>query len=391
MVDGRYRIDALLARGGMATVFVATDLRLDRTVALKIMHRTLAEDPGFVSRFEREARAAARLSHPHVVQVHDQGEDGDLVFLVMEYVPGRTLRDVLREHGRLTPSQALVVLDPVLEALEAAHRAGFVHRDVKPENVLIADNGGVKVADFGLARAIAASTTSAATQGVLIGTVAYLSPEQVERGVADARSDVYGAGILLFEMLTGSVPHAGETPLAVAYQHVNADVPVPSTVVPSTPAAVDDLVRRATRRDPDDRFHDASTFLAAVHQAQDSLPAPAPFERGHDTVVVTPPGTGGPTTDELPDVPLVASLAAAGAAAPPKPGAPPRPGGAAPRRRRRWPRVLGVLLVLLAVAGVASGALVPRLGPLHPGPRGRRASTRLPPRPRSRRPTSASR
>ena len=287
-VDGRYRIDARLARGGMATVYLATDLRLDRTVALKVMHGTLAEDPGFVSRFEREARAAARLSHPNVVAVHDQGEDDGLVFLVMEYVPGRTVRDVIREHGALSPAQALVILDPVLEALQAAHRAGFVHRDIKPENVLIADDGRIKVADFGLARAITASPSTAATQGVLIGTVAYLSPEQVERGIADARSDVYGAGILLFEMLTGDVPHGGETPLAVAYQHVNADVPVPSTVRPDVPPAVDDLVRRATRRDPDARFQDAAAFLAAVRAARGRLPAPLPFAGRRDTLVVEP-------------------------------------------------------------------------------------------------------
>ena len=192
-VDGRYRVLSLLARGGMATVYEALDLRLDRVVALKIMHPHLAHDQAFVSRFQREAKAAARLTHGHVVAVYDQGEDNGLIYLAMEYVPGRTLRDVLRQYGPLTPEQALVFLDPVLEALAAAHAAGFVHRDIKPENVLISDDGRVKVADFGLARALEANGESV-TQGMIIGTVAYLSPEQVERGEADGRSDVYAAG-----------------------------------------------------------------------------------------------------------------------------------------------------------------------------------------------------
>jgi len=269
----------------MATVYEALDLRLDRVVALKVMHPSLAEDPGFVSRFEREAKAAARLSHPNVVAVFDQGVDGDVVFLAMELVNGRTVRDVLREYTTLTPAQSLVILEPVLEALEAAHRAGFVHRDIKPENVLISDDGRIKVADFGLARTINVSNATAVTEGVLIGTVAYLSPEQVERGVADARSDVYGAGILLYEMLTGSVPHAGETPLAVAYKHVNTDVPLPSARRADIPTAVDELVDLATRRDPDERYNSAADFLAAIKAARATLPSPTPL-RNHDTAVM---------------------------------------------------------------------------------------------------------
>ena len=279
-LDGRYRIEDRIARGGMATVYSATDLRLDRHVAIKIMHASLAEDNAFVSRFVREAKSAARLSDQHVVAVYDQGEDSGLIYLVMEYVPGRTVRDVLREFGRLTPEQALTILDPVLQALDAAHAAGFVHRDVKPENVLLTDDGRVKVADFGLARAITAGNATAATQGLLIGTVAYLSPEQVQRGIADARSDVYGAGILLYEMITGAVPFAGETPLAVAYQHVNAVVPVPSSIRPGITAEVDALVARATERDPDLRYRDAGSFLADVRRIRSALPAPRPFDLG---------------------------------------------------------------------------------------------------------------
>ena len=198
LLDGRYRVVSKVARGGMATVYEGVDTRLERPVALKVMHPGLADDHAFVARFIREARSAARLSDPNVVAVYDQGQDAGTVFLAMEHVPGRTLRDLIRERGRLTPREALDVLEPVLSALAAAHRAGLVHRDVKPENVLLADDGRIKVADFGLARSALASGTSASTQGVVMGTVAYLAPEQVERGVADPRSDVYSAGILLF-------------------------------------------------------------------------------------------------------------------------------------------------------------------------------------------------
>ena len=350
-VDQRYRIVSRIARGGMATVYEAVDLRLDRIVALKVMHPTLADDAAFVSRFEREAKSAARLSHPHVVSVYDQGVDGDIVFLAMEFVPGRTARDVLREHGALTPAQALVILEPVLEALDAAHQAGFVHRDVKPENVLISDDGRIKVADFGLARAITASAASAATEGVLIGTVAYLSPEQVERGVADARSDVYGAGILLYELLTGSVPHAGDTPLAVAYQHVNSDVPRPSAVRPDVPPAVDDLVDRATRRDPDERYLSAAEFLVALRAARATLPAPTPL-RSRDTMVM-PVAAGATVLSPLP-------TAVSGQRPPGPPGlsTPPPPKSPSKGRagKRRWKGPLAVVLVLLLAIGGGAAA-----------------------------------
>ncbi len=336
VVDGRYRVEQRLARGGMATVYEATDLRLDRTVALKIMHASLADDAAFVSRFVREAKSAARLSDPHVVAVYDQGEDDGIVYLVMEYVPGRTVRDVLRERGRLTAGQALTILDPVLQALDAAHRAGFVHRDVKPENVLLTDDGRVKVADFGLARAISAATSTAATQGLLIGTVAYLSPEQVERGIADARSDVYGAGILLYEMVTGAVPFAGETPLAVAYQHVNAAVPRPSSIRSDVPPGIDALVARATARDADERYADAADFLAAVRSTRTGLPAPKPFGVNEDQAAT-----------------LVVPLAAAAATGPvAAPGAqtPLPPTKVRPKRKRRKGWL--VLATVLALGGL---------------------------------------
>ncbi len=366
MVDGRYRVDARLARGGMATVYEATDLRLDRTVALKVMHASLADDSAFVSRFQREARSAARLSDPHVVAVYDQGEDGSLVYLAMEYVPGRTVRDVLREHGRLSAEQALTILDPVLQALEAAHRAGFVHRDVKPENVLLTDDGRVKVADFGLARAISAATSTAATQGLLIGTVAYLSPEQVERGVADARSDVYGAGILLYEMVTGSVPFAGETPLAVAYQHVNAAVPSPSSVRPDVSPLIDGLVAQSATRDPDDRYPDAAAFLDDVRAVRRQLPAPRAFG------VVDDPATAATLVVPLTD-------AGTGFAPPSGPGAAPTsatqttaatplPAAKAPKRKRRrgWIAFLAVLVLAALAAGAGWYFGVGRTVPVPP-------------------------
>jgi len=253
------------------------------------------------------------------------------------------VRDVLREYGRLTAEQALTVLDPVLQALDAAHHAGFVHRDVKPENVLLTDDGRVKVADFGLARAISAATSTAATQGLLIGTVAYLSPEQVERGIADARSDVYGAGILLYEMVTGSVPFAGETPLAVAYQHVNAAVPAPSSVRPGVPSELDALVARATARDADDRYPDAASFLGAVRQARRGLPVPRPFGVTEDQAATLVVPLASPT-----------GVTASPVTAPVGPAATP-PKGTAPRRRRRrgWIGLLAVLVVGALVAATA--------------------------------------
>ncbi len=290
VLDGRYRIEGFIARGGMATIYRAADLRLDRTVAIKVMHPSFASDPGFVDRFEREARAAARLNSPYAVGLHDQGNDAGVIYLVMEYVPGHTVRDVLRTHGSLEPAQALAILDPVLEALAAAHRAGYIHRDIKPENVLISDDGRVKVTDFGLARAIEGADTGR-TQGLLLGTVAYLSPEQVEHDNTDARSDVYSAGILLFELVTGQVPFSAAAPMQVAYKHVHENVPLPSSIRPGVPPRVDSLVQRATRRSADERFPDASAFLAEVRTLRAALPPAAPWSpTPNDTIVVATAG-----------------------------------------------------------------------------------------------------
>ncbi|MEX3107282.1 MULTISPECIES: Stk1 family PASTA domain-containing Ser/Thr kinase [unclassified Streptomyces] len=268
VLDGRYRVDARIAVGGMATVYRAVDMRLDRVLAVKVMHPALAADGVFVERFIREAKSVARLAHPNVVQVFDQGADGPYVYLAMEYVAGCTLRDVLRERGALQPRAALDILEPVLAALGAAHRAGFVHRDMKPENVLIGDDGRVKVADFGLVRSVGTVTES--TGGVL-GTVAYLAPEQTEKGTADARVDVYACGVLLYEMLTGAQPHEGETPAIVLYKHLHDDVPPPSAAVPGLAYELDELVASATARTPDVRPNDAVELLGQVRTARGAL------------------------------------------------------------------------------------------------------------------------
>jgi serine/threonine-protein kinase len=262
MLDGRYVVRSRIAHGGMATVYLATDTRLDREVALKVMHADLARDADFVDRFIGEAKSVAKLSHPNIVGVYDQGADGEYLYLVMEYVPGRTLRALLRERGWLPWPEALSVLDPVLCGLAAAHQAGIAHRDVKPENVLITADGRVKVVDFGLARTSAAVGNTRA--GTIMGSVAYIAPEQVTGARTDARTDVYSAGIMLFEMLTGRQPFSGETPLAVAYAHVNSDVPAVGTLVGGIPPSVDNLVRAATSRDPQLRPPDADVFMRAA-------------------------------------------------------------------------------------------------------------------------------
>jgi eukaryotic-like serine/threonine-protein kinase len=268
LLDGRYRVGSWIARGGMATVYLGTDTKLDRTVALKIAHPELTGDRDFVRRFATEARAAARLSSPNVVAVYDQGADAGLLYLAMEYVPGRTLRELLTERGRLRPGEALDIFQGVLAGLAAAHRAGLVHRDVKPENVLIGHDGTVKVADFGLARAASANTHTAT--GMIIGTAAYLAPEQVTRSASDARTDVYAAGVMLFELVTGTQPHTGDSPLAVAHKHVSEVVPAPSSLVP-LPRSLDALVAMATSRDPALRPADAEVFLRAVTEARRGL------------------------------------------------------------------------------------------------------------------------
>ncbi|HET7415380.1 MAG TPA: PASTA domain-containing protein [Arthrobacter sp.] len=267
VVDQRYLVQARLARGGMSTVYLATDQRLERDVALKVMHSHLADDDSFLNRFSQEAKSAARLSHPHVVGVLDQGHDGPLVYLVMEYVPGRTLRALMEERRRLQPRLALAMMDAVVEGLAAAHDAGLVHRDVKPENVLLAEDGRIKVGDFGLARAVSTSTNT----GTLIGTVAYIAPELVTGGSADERSDIYSVGIMLYEMLTGHHPYTGDIPIQVAFQHVNSEVPAPSAELPQLAEDLDELVQWCTAHDPEDRPIDAAALLGELRHIRTTL------------------------------------------------------------------------------------------------------------------------
>ncbi len=274
VIDGRYELLKLVASGGMATIYEAVDLRLDRKVAVKIMHAHLADDEKFISRFIREAKAAAALSHPNIVAVQDQGWNQSgvpAVFLVMELVEGHTLRDYLFERGALSVSETIRYLIPVLSALEAAHKIGIVHRDIKPENILISKSGRVKVADFGLAHGELIGNTMTVESSVIMGSVSYLSPEQVQRGVADSRSDVYSVGIVAFELLTGEKPFSGESPIQIAYRHVNERVPAPSSLAFGIPESLDLLVQSATSANPDERPRDAGEFLLLLLEIQKQI------------------------------------------------------------------------------------------------------------------------
>jgi serine/threonine-protein kinase len=389
VLDGRYRIESRVAPGGMATVYRATDLRLHRSVAVKVMKDALAEDPDYVDRFLREGRSAAALSHHNIVSIFDQGEDDGLLFIAMELIEGRTLRDIIRAEGPLEPHRALSIMEPVVSALAAAHRAGVVHRDVKPENVLIADDGRIKVADFGLARSVDADSQQVPTQGVVIGSVSYLAPEVLESRGSGPRADVYAAGVMLFEMLTATKPHQGDSPLQIAYQHVHADVPPPSELMPGIPDYLDALVTCATSRDPNRRPADATVLMRHTVRVRDalnhgvasdpeltgdltpSLPtwlAEDPNETEHDgtTVIdlmmdresplgvpppVSPPVSGQVSAPLSGPVPTSVS-APVSALTPPPPGHSP-PGRDDQRRRRKRGRRLLVLTLLLAV--VAGG------------------------------------
>lgn len=408
VLDGRYQVGAKVARGGMATVYEGTDLRLDRTVAIKVMHNGLGDDEDFIGRFEREARSAARLAHHNAVAVFDQGEDHGTLFLVMEYVPGHTLRDLIRKEAPMAPAKALDLIEPVLAALAAAHGAGMIHRDVKPENVLISEDGQVKVADFGLARAVNAETQHTATGGVIIGTVSYLAPELVVDGKADTRSDVYAAGVLLYELLTGTKPHQAENPIQVAYKHVHEDVPAPSSATPGIPPYVDALVARATARDQNLRPADARVLLQQLRRVRAALAAgltddpeltadlrptralmtdtaEAEIEAvREDTAEVGPRfearvGTGDEPTEQVLAAPLAASSGSNDTdalallthepheapvrlaptpkqdkAVPPPPRQPRQPKAAQPRRSRRGPAMLALMLVLALLFGVGA-------------------------------------
>jgi len=407
LIDGRYEVLSRIARGGMATVYLARDRRLDREVAIKVMHPHLAEGTSgaeFIARFRREARAAAKLTHPGLVGVLDQGVDGETSYLTMEFIDGTNLRRHLAEHGSLSVAQSLATAEAILDALAAAHRADLVHRDIKPENVLLASDGRIKVADFGLARAVTEVTST--TTGTILGTVAYLAPELVAHGISDARTDVYSLGILLYEMLTGRQPFTGNTPIHVAYQHVHSQVPAPSDAVSWLPPEIDELVGALAAREPADRPIDAGAALALVRRTTAALD-PGTLKRRADVTptIVLPLATdgtadadpdldrpdpegsdelaeaemdddGAPVLPEPPDPDATQTLQVAGQDRPPPPdddapgfgstmalrigsGLDPEPPAAPPtdtataHHRRAWRRVLAVLAVVAVLAGFA--------------------------------------
>ena len=274
LIDGRYQLISQIAQGGMASIYSAIDTRLDRKVAVKIMHPHLAQDEAFVNRFIREAKAAAALTHPNAVSVQDQGWNTNgvpAVFIVMEMVEGHTLREYLDESGKFGVAQTLQYLTAILGALAAAHKLGIIHRDIKPENILISNDGRIKIADFGLAHGALIGSTLTAESSVVLGSVSYLSPEQVQRGISDSRSDVYSTGILAYELLVGEKPFSGDSPIQIAYMHVNNRVPRVSQSRSDIPKELDDLIYSATSTNPDERPRDAGIFLNAIQDIARSI------------------------------------------------------------------------------------------------------------------------
>ena len=288
-IDGRYVIESRIARGGMAKVYLATDLRLDRQVAVKVMHDHLVDDTDYAAKFIREAQHTARLAHPNIVSVFDQGHEGDVLYLVMEYLPGITLRELLNDFGTLTIEQALDITTAVLQALVVAHREGILHRDVKPENVMLVNDGRIKVGDFGLARPVSSATETGKS---LLGTVAYIAPELLTRGQADNRSDLYSVGVMLYEMLAGKQPFSGDSPMRIAMQHAKTPMPLAALSNPILSPAVDDVIQRATAKTPQDRPKDARVFLEALRKASmsgASDSAEAAVDREIDDTAATVP------------------------------------------------------------------------------------------------------
>jgi serine/threonine-protein kinase len=374
-LGGRYVLLEEVGRGGMAVVHRAHDEVLDRPVAVKVLHPHLAFDGAFLDRFRREARAAGALSHPNIVAVHDWGEGADGAFLVLQLIDGVSLRDLLRARGRLTPNEALAVIGPAAAGLGAAHAAGLVHRDVKPENLLIARDGTVRVTDFGLARAAASATTTFGPD-VLVGSPHYLSPEAVHGEPLDPRADVYALGVVLFECLTGRPPHEGESPMATAVAHTARAVPAPSSVRADLDPALDEVVQRATARDRAARYADTARRARALSRAAPGAAAPVPVEG-----VAEPRTDDGPEAGDTAVVPVTDTATEVLAATPPAPPAPPAPASPAPetdegdtaplehRRRRRWPVVLALLLVLIASSAAGGYLLWDRvLAPVTPIP-----------------------
>jgi beta-lactam-binding protein with PASTA domain/tRNA A-37 threonylcarbamoyl transferase component Bud32 len=341
LLGGRYELDGIVGRGGMAEVFRARDIRLDRIVAVKTLRDDLARDQTFQARFRREAQSAASLNHPSIVAVYDTGEDmvgsTPVPYIVMEFVDGRTLRDLLRDDRRLLPERALEITDGVLRALDYSHRNGIVHRDIKPGNVMLTRTGEVKVMDFGIARAVSDAQATMTQTAQVIGTAQYLSPEQARGERVDARSDLYSAGCLLYELLTGRPPFTGDSPVAIAYQHVREQPVPPSRVDPEIPGWADAIVLKAMAKDPGDRYQSAGEMRNDIQRALSGVPVAAPAlapgyqgtrRMGASTAMVGPTGAI-PAYDYGPEDQ-------------------PPPGSG----RRRWPWIVAILVALLLVAGL---------------------------------------
>jgi eukaryotic-like serine/threonine-protein kinase len=349
LLGGRYELDGIVGRGGMAEVYRARDIRLDRVVAVKTLRDDLARDQTFQARFRREAQSAASLNHPSIVAVYDTGEDSSttshIPYIVMEYVDGRTLRDLLRDDRRLLPERALEITDGVLRALDYSHRHGIIHRDIKPGNVMLTRSGQVKVMDFGIARAVSDAQATMTQTAQVIGTAQYLSPEQARGERVDARSDLYSTGCLLYELLTGRPPFLGDSPVAIAYQHVREDPIPPSHLDPEVPAWADGIVLRAMAKDPRERYQSAGDFRADIQRALSGMPVAGP-RTGYGTTQRIGPATAlaGTATRGIPDYRY----------------GPPEEDYEAQRRRRRrtalaW--ILGLLVVCAVVGGVAYAIL----------------------------------
>jgi beta-lactam-binding protein with PASTA domain/tRNA A-37 threonylcarbamoyl transferase component Bud32 len=349
LLGGRYELDGVVGRGGMAEVYRARDIRLDRIVAIKTLRADLARDQIFQARFRREAQSAASLNHPSIVAVYDTGEDMatgvPVPYIVMEYVDGRTVRDLLQEGHRLLPERSLEIIDGVLRALDYSHQAGIVHRDIKPGNVMVTRNGDIKVMDFGIARAMSDAQATMTQTAQVIGTAQYLSPEQARGERVDARSDLYSAGCLLYELLTGRPPFTGDSPVAIAYQHVRENPVPPSRVDPDVPVWADAIVLKAMAKSPADRYQTAADMRADLQRAASGMPVSAPATRLDNYPRTQRMGTGAMMAGTT-QIPAVDDYDYAG-------GRYDR-GGRGGGASRRWiPWVLGLVIVLGVVGGVA--------------------------------------
>src|SRR6266566_4759660 len=342
LLGGRYELDGIVGRGGMAEVFRARDIRLDRIVAVKTLRDDLARDQTFQARFRREAQSAASLNHPSIVAVYDTGEDmvgpTAVPYIVMEYVDGRTLRDLLREDRRLLPERAVEITDGVLHALDYSHRNGIVHRDIKPGNVMLTRAGDVKVMDFGIARAVSDAQATMTQTAQVIGTAQYLSPEQARGERVDARSDLYSTGCLLYELLTGRPPFTGDSPIAIAYQHVRENPIPPSQVDPEIPRWADAIVLKAMAKNPADRYQNAAEMRADIQRAMSGMPVSAP----PTGVLQQTQRMGGATMAAAPPTTAIPGYEYGAGEEPPGKG-----------RRRVWLWVVFGLAVLAAVIAVA--------------------------------------